>query len=207
MIPLLPHNTRHHVVFRRRREGKTNYRKRRSMILASKPRFVVRVSLKHVIVQIINAEPEGDKTLASAHSSQLRDFGWKTTYGNTPAAYLTGFLAGLKALSKGTKEAILDVGLHKPSAGSKMFAALKGATDAGLKIPYDENILPENSRIVGEHITSHAKMLSKDNSELYKMRFSQYLKKKISPEKLPDQFIEVKGKIAASLKSGKLHDS
>lgn len=202
----MSHHTRHHVVFRRRREGKTNYRKRKSMILARKPRFVVRTSLKHVIVQIINAEPEGDKTLASAHSSQLRKFGWKATYGNTPTAYLTGFLAGLKALSIGIKEAILDVGLRKPSAGSKIFAALKGAADAGLKIPHDEKILPERSRIVGEHIASHAEKLSKEKPELYKMRFSQYLKRKIAPEKLPDHFIKVKEKITESLKSGKLHD-
>jgi len=202
----LPHHVRRHVVFRRRREAKTDYRKRRGMILAGKPRFVVRTSLKHVNVQVINAEPEGDKTLTSAHSSQLGKFGWKATRGNTPAAYLTGFLAGLKALSIGVKEAFLDVGLRKPSKGSKIFAALKGATDAGLKIPHDEKIFPEDARIAGGHIASFTEKLSKEKPEIYKTRFSQYLKNKMAPEKLPDHFVEVKEKISASFKSGEPHD-
>jgi hypothetical protein len=33
-----------------------------------------------------------------------------------------------------------------------LYAALKGAIDAGLKIPYNEEILPSEDRIKGEHI-------------------------------------------------------
>ena len=189
------------VPFRRRREGKTDYRARRALILSKMPRIVARGSLKHMTVQIVNAKVEGDEVLVSAHSKELvRDYGWKAACGNVPAAYLTGLLCGLKALQKGIKKAILDIGLRTPVKGSRVFAVLKGALDAGLEVPHSEEILPDDSRIRGEHIANYAKMLASENPEEYNRRFSEYLAKKLKPEKLPEHFAKVKEKILAAFK-------
>lgn len=195
-------DARYCVPYRRRREGKTNYRKRKALIVSGKPRLVVRGSLKNIIAQIIVAKPHGDEVIVSAHSRELIKYGWRAPRGNVPAAYLTGFLCALKAKSMGVKEALLDIGLHTPSKGSRVFAALKGAIDAGLTIPHSEEILPDDSRVVGEHIANYAKMLSA-NHEKYASTFSQYIKNSISPENLPQHVAEVKEAIITALSGGK----
>lgn len=189
------------VPFRRRREGKTDYRARKAMILSKMPRIATRGSLTHMTVQIVNAKVEGDEVLASAHSKELvREYGWKAACGNVPAAYLTGLLCGLKALQKGIKKAILDIGLRTPVKGSRVFAALRGVLDAGLEVPHSEEILPDESRIKGEHIANYAKMLASENPEEYSRRFSEYLANKLKPEELPEHFAKVKEKIIKAFK-------
>lgn len=184
------------VKFRRRREGKTNYYKRYKMLLSGKPRLVVRKTNNHIIVQIVIAKPEGDYTIAAAHSKELvKKFGWKASTHNTPAAYLTGLLAGFRALEKGIKEAILDIGLHRAVKGARVFAALKGALDSGLRVPHSPEILPEDYRIRGEHIASWAKKLSVENPDFYVRQFSKYLASNMPPENIPSHFEEVKSKI------------
>ena len=143
------------VPFRRRREGKTHYHKRLRLIISGKPRLVVRKSNKYIRVQLISAEKYGDRTIASAISSELPEFGWRYGMKNLPAAYLTGFLLGSRAAMKGYEDAILDIGLHTPSPGSRVYAALNGAVDAGMNIPHDESIFPDERRIRGEHIAEH----------------------------------------------------
>ncbi len=190
------------VPFRRRREGKTDYKTRKALILSKKPRLVVRGSLQNIIAQIVVAKPEGDEVHVSAYSRELaREHGWKAPRGNIPAAYLTGLLCGLKAKVKGIKEAILDIGLHSPSKEARVFAALKGALDAGINIPYSEEKIPDEKRISGEHIAEYAKILA-SNTEIYQSRFSKYLEQKLPPENLPKHFAEIKNKILATFKSG-----
>ena len=58
--------------------------------------------------------------------------------------------AGKKALEKGTSSAILYSGTRQYT--SRMAAALKGVSDAGLKIPADEKTFPADDRINGEHL-------------------------------------------------------
>ena len=41
-------------------------------------------------------------------------------------------MAGKLAQKKGVKEFVLDMGMYTPSKGSVIFAAQKGASDAGL---------------------------------------------------------------------------
>ena len=189
---------RYRVAFRRRREGKTNYRTRRALILSRVPRAVVRLSLKNVIVQVIEAEAIGDKVMVSAHSHELaKTYGWKCNGGNIPSAYLTGLLCGYKALEKGIETAFLDIGLHIPVKGTRIFATLKGLVDAGVEVPHSEDVLPEDSRISGEHIAEYANQLSED-PEIYKQKFAKYLAKKVKPEKLPEHFENVKDKITSS---------
>ncbi|MHA1594656.1 MAG: 50S ribosomal protein L18 [Candidatus Baldrarchaeia archaeon] len=190
--------SRYKVPFRRRREGKTNYYLRRKLVISGLPRLVVRKSLKHTIAQIVIAKPEGDYTLVSAHTQELvRDYGWKGYTGNVPAAYLVGLLVGLKALKKGIKKAILDIGLHRPSKGCRVFAALKGAVDAGLEVPHGEGIFYEKS-IRGEHIAEYASLLLSQDPERYQRQFSQYIKRGLRPEDLPKHFEEVKEQILQS---------
>ena len=188
------------VPFRRRREGKTDYKARKALLLSGKPRLVVRGSLKNVTVQIIVAKPHGDEVTVSAHSGELtRKFGWKASGGNISAYYLTGFRCGLKA--KGVKEAVLDIGLHS-STKNRVFAALKGVLDAGVNVPYSEEKLPNEERIKGEHIAEYAEILA-SNPEEYQTKFSKYLTQKLHPEKFPKHFAKVKKEITASFSGGK----
>jgi len=188
----LAHGPRYKMAFRRRREGKTDYRARYKMIETGKSRLVVRITTYHVIAQIINVGMEGDETLVSAHSKQLQKMGWKGATANTAAAYLTGYLCGKRALKAGITEAVLDIGMRPAIRGSKVFAALKGAVDAGLNVPHGEAILPDESRIRGEHIKEYAESL--DDEEMQK-RFSRYLERGLSPVDLPEHFDEIKNRI------------
>ncbi len=182
---------RYRVPFRRRREGKTDYRRRLKLLLSGKPRAVLRFTNKHVIAQMVEYSPEGDITRVSAHSKELVKFGWKGGTSNLCAAYLVGYLLGKRALDKGITEAVLDLGLLRPIAGGKAFAALKGIIDAGVEIPANEEVFPSMERIRGEHIASYAKLLGEEK----KTRFSDYLKRGLDPEALPEHFDEVLAKI------------
>ena len=191
---------RYRVQVRRRREGKTDYKARKAFVLSGLPRLVTRGSLRNITAQIVTAKPAGDEVLAAAHSNELRKkYGWKAPTGNVPAAYLTGFLCGLKAKKEGVKEAILDIGLTAPTKGSRLFAVLKGALDAGVEVPHDESKLTKE-RMKGEHIAQYSKLLG-SGSEEYAAKFSKYLKNELSPEKLPEHFLKVKADIVGSFKS------
>ncbi len=170
------------VQFRRRREGKTDYRKRLKLLLSRKPRVVVRKSNKYVRMQLVLADTFGDNTLVSAISSELKGYGYGYGYEggkcNIPAAYLTGLLFGRKAKEAGFDEAILDIGLHTTLHGSKVYAALKGAIDSGMSLPHDSAVFPSKERIRGEHI---AKLLQEpailDNFEIVKEKIMSEKKK------------------------------
>lgn len=140
------------VAFRRRREGKTDYRRRRRLLRSALPRAVVRKTLSQTLVQIVQAEGTGDRVLASARSLDLKEHGWSVGTGNVPAAYLTGYLAGKRAAAKGVKGAVLDIGVQEPTKGGRVFAALQGLVDAGVQVPHSREILPSKERIRGEHI-------------------------------------------------------
>jgi len=140
------------INFKRRIEKKTNYRKRLALLKSEKTRLVIRKSLSNISIQFINFKPNGDETIASAVSTELKKLGWNKT-GNIPAAYLTGLLAGKKAKSKNVNEAILDLGLQTSTKGSRIYAALKGVTDSGVNVPHSKDILPSEERIKGKHIS------------------------------------------------------
>ncbi len=194
-------DSRYCVQLRRRKEGKTDYKARKALVISGKPRLVVRNTLKNVIAQIIVAKPHGDEVLVSAHSRELKKYEWKAHAGNLSSAYLTGLLCGLKAKAQGVKEVILDIGLHSPSKGARVFAMLKGVLDAGVHVPHSEEKLPDEKRIEGEHIAQYAESLA-SNPEEYQSKFSKYLEQKLPPEDLPKHFAKVKTKILAAFKSG-----
>lgn len=184
--------TNYKVAFRRRREGKTNYATRMKLVDVDKARLVVRVSNANVIVQVINVAKDGDVTVASAHSKELNKLGWKAGNKNTSAVYLTAYLCGKKAVAAGVDYAVADIGLKSPIKGAKVFAAVKGAADAGLNVPYGESIIPSEDRINGEHIAEYAESLDEDE---LKAKFSQYFAKGLNPADLPEHFEEIKNKI------------
>lgn len=153
---------RYKVAFRRRREGRTDYRQRARLLRARVPRAVVRTSLRHTSVQIVDFDIKGDQILVTAHSRELMDMGWNKATGNVPAAYLTGYLAGKKAVAKGLTEAVLDIGLKVPAKGATVFAALKGMLDAGMQIPHGDSVLPSKERLAGKHIGDDVEKMVKD---------------------------------------------
>jgi len=188
------------VPFKRRRKGLTNYRVRRAMLLSGKPLLVVRKTCSQVIVQVVKPEVKGDVVLAQATGRELRvKFGWPASGKNTPAAYLVGYLAALRALKAGVKEAILYIGLHRAVKGARVFAALKGAIDAGLKVPHSPEIFPSEERIKGLHIAEYAKLLKNEDPERFERQFSAYLKSGFDPETIPEKFEEVKKRIEQSV--------
>lgn len=174
----------HTVPFRRKREGKTNYKKRLELLKSSLPRLIIRISNKYVTAQIINYNDDGDKVVVGFNSKELEKHGWNYSKKSLPAAYLTGIVIAKKALEKGITKAILDLGLQ--TKGEKLFSCLKGAIDAGLDVPADDNIFPDESRISGVHI-----------SKIKNVEFSGYKKNKLSVEKLPEVFDSVKKKLIA----------
>jgi len=186
----LARGPRYRVAYRRRREAKTNYRIRRIMAPSGRTRFVVRASNKHIVVQLITSKIVGDVVHTQANSSELQKYGWLGGKKNTSAAYLLGLLAGRKALSLGIDTAILDLGLAPPTKGAKIFAAVKGALDAGLEIPCDRDIIPELGRIEGQSISKYAASFE-DKSEFERV-FSGYLKRGLNPQDLPGHFNTVK---------------
>lgn len=136
----------------RHREGKTDYRRRLKLIKSGKPRAVVRRSSRNTQVQLVTFDPEGDRIEAAAGSGELADHGWSGSGSNCPASYLTGLLAGHRAVEAGLEEAVLDIGENAPSPGSNVFAVLKGLVDAGVEIPHGEEVVPAEERLRGEHI-------------------------------------------------------
>ena len=80
------------VQFRRKRESKTDYKKRIKLLLGNKARAVIRKSLNHISIQLIKYNPKGDIIIISAHSRELKELGWEANTSNIPAAYLTGLL-------------------------------------------------------------------------------------------------------------------
>lgn len=187
---------RYKVPRKRRREGKTNYRRRYTVLKSGRDvRLVVRISNKHVFVQFIKFSMRGDETLVGVSSKSLFKYGWKGYTNNTPAAYLVGLIAGLKAKQLGISYAVPDLGLHRPIKGSRVFAAIKGSLDAGVKVPVSNEVLPDEDRITGKHIASYVKELRNVNEELFKRRFSKLLNAGLDLAELPKHFNEVKENI------------
>jgi len=147
---------RYNVPMRRRREVRTDYHQRLRLLKSGKPRLVARKSNSHVRAQLVETGPDGDRTLASAHSGDLAEYGWEAPTGNLPSAYLTGYLLGVRALDAGVEEAVLDIGLNTATPGSKVFAIQEGAIDAGLDVPHNESVFADWDRTRGEHIAEYA---------------------------------------------------
>jgi large subunit ribosomal protein L18 len=143
------------VAYRRKRKQKTDYKRRLNLLKSGTIRFVVRPSNKHMSTQLVEYHEDGDKVLASAHTSELKTFGWQYSNSNTPSAYLVGLLCGKRGKEKGIEKAILDLGLFPKVKGCKIYSALKGLQDSGVESPASEEIFPSEERISGKTIASY----------------------------------------------------
>jgi large subunit ribosomal protein L18 len=180
--------------YRRKREGKTNYKQRLTYLVSRKPRFVIRKTNNYIIVQLVEYKPTGDVIICSVSSSALEKYGFSFSKKSIPAAYLTGLLAGKIALSKKSNKAIIDLGMHSKSLGNTLFSVVKGLVDSGVDVPYSDKCFPPEDRITGKHIVLLNDVVSKDKDK-FKNVFVGYEKKKINAKDLPSFFEKTKEKI------------
>lgn len=135
-------------MLKRRREGRTDYRKRLKLLASRKPRCVVRLTSRHTIVQFVEYRDQKDFVLTGATSKELP--GWDRSTASVPAAYLTGYLAGKKARAMGIEDAIVDVGFVDPRANERMRCCIKGVIDSGVEMPF--SLECDEDRMKGKHI-------------------------------------------------------
>ena len=181
-------STRSVLKFRRRREGKTNYKTRLALLKSGLVRAVIRKSLRNVLIQFVEYSPTGDKILLSVSSRSLIKHGWNAGRANLPAAYLTGLLAGKLAQAKiKNKKVIADIGMQNATKGNVLFAAIKGLADSGLDLPHDPKALPPEDRLSGKHIVENAKINAG--------QFTAYKKNNVDPTQIDSLFNQVKEKI------------
>jgi len=203
-----------------------------------KYRLIVRFSNKDIITQIASSKISGDHILSAAYGHELIRYGFPIAHvTNYAAAYATGLLLARRVLTKlnladkykGNAQsdgndynvealedgpnpfrAFLDVGLRRTTTGSKLFAALKGATDGGLDIPhsdrrfvgYDEEgkkADPEVLRkyIFGGHVADYMKMLHEEDETKFNRQFGLYIKAGLKADSLADTWAKVHKNIRA----------
>lgn len=153
-------NARHVLGYRRKREGRTNYKKRLALLKSMRPRLVVRMSNRYVQLQLVSYEPDGDKIVVGMTSKALLQHGWKGSANSLPAVYLTSRLLAQAAVKKGVTEAIIDLGLQRHRSQGRFAAAIKGAVDGGLDVPVNEEIFPPADRLLGKHLADKGAAVS-----------------------------------------------
>lgn len=256
---------RYQTKFRRRREGKTDYRARKRLVVQAKDkynsprfRFVVRFSNQSVTCQVIFADIKKDNVLCSAHSSELTSYGIPAGHKNYAAAYCTGLLCAKRLLTtmKFTDEddeertmaelyegapcdgnirsvkygrrtlyvedleweterrpfrCNLDVGIKATTLGSRVFGALKGASDGGLDIPHNFKKFPgynkekkkynakaHLARIFGGHVSNYMKVLQEKDEAAYQRQFSKYIAAGVGPADIKAMYEKAHEQIRAS---------
>ena len=182
-------NSIHTVKYRRKREGRTNYKKRLELLKSGKPRLVIRRTNTGIIAQLVSYAPDGDNVLMTFHSKQLEAYGWSYSKKSIPSCYLAGLVIGSK-MKDVVDDAIIDLGLQTPTSGTRLFSVAKGAIDAGLTIPCSEKAFPDESRLRGEHIANGADVLEPEATS--------YKKNKLKLQDIPSTVDTVKDKILSS---------
>jgi large subunit ribosomal protein L5e len=244
---------RYQTKFRRRREGKTDYRQRHKLITQDKNKYnspkyrlVVRFTNQYVLCQIVYSEVIGDKVLCSASSKELIGHGLTVGLKNYSAAYCTGLLVARRLLQQlkldevysGVEEVtgevpstkvgnktfymsevddekkpfhcILDVGIKNTTTGSRVFGALKGASDGGLDIPHNHKRFPgytrdsktfdaevHRGRILGEHVSDYMREMQEDDEENYAKHFAKYIDADVDADGVEDLYTKVHESIKA----------
>ncbi len=139
---------------RRRKEFKTDYKKRFALLKSGLPRIVFRKTDKYLIAQYVKSKEAQDKIIFGIDSRELLKYGWpeKESIKSTPASYLTGYLIGGKILLKKLEKPIIDFGMARVIHKTGAYAFIKGLIDSGIKIECKKETFPEESRIKGEHL-------------------------------------------------------
>merc|ERR1712187_177800 len=98
---------RFQVKYRRRREGKTDYRARVRLISQDKRKYnlpknrlIVRFSNKDITTQIAYATVAGDNIICSAYAHELPTYGLNVGLTNFSASYCVGLLCARRCLNK-----------------------------------------------------------------------------------------------------------
>lgn len=160
---------------RRRKENRTDYKARLILLKSGIPRIVVRRTNKYFILQAVKSEEAQDKVTATITSKELLKNGWDVkkcgSLKSIPAGYLTGLLLA-KKLKSG--KYIIDLGMARTIAGSRVFAVVKGLVEGGLDISANETVFPSEERLNGEHLKSELKDII---AKVHKNVFSSTVKK------------------------------
>jgi large subunit ribosomal protein L18 len=188
----------YNLTLKRTRQRKTNYRKRAALLLSRSYFIVAKISDQNVSCQVLKPTIKGDIVICSAHSRELRKYGWKGSMNSLPACYLTGFFLGKKSIANATNNAILYTGTD--SFTSRVAACLKGILAAGVNVPVSEDNLPTDDRTSGKHIAEYAKILKADEAK-YNSMFSMVIKEGLKPEDYPSHFEAIKNKISKDFSS------
>ncbi|KDD76608.1 ribosomal L18p/L5e [Helicosporidium sp. ATCC 50920] len=138
--------SRYQVKYRRRREGKTDYRARLRLVTQDKNKYntpkyrmVVRFTNKDIVCQLAYSTLAGDVVVASAYSHELPKYGLTVGLTNYAAAYATGLLLARRVLSKynlakayagNTEDVGEDYNVEEIEGEKRPFVAL---LDTGLK--------------------------------------------------------------------------
>jgi len=182
------------AIFRRRREGVTNYAKRVAMVKSGMYRLVVRKTNRRIIGQVIKYDNKGDIVLASANSNTLKKLGWPSR-SNRATAYLTGMLLAKRFTDK-SKDLILDIGLGSNTKGSISFAFAKGCVDAGMKVRGNFEVSEDTYNM--SNVQKYAEQLKSSNPEKYKRVFGKYIESSIAPENFTALFNQFREKLKSS---------
>ena len=145
------------TIFKRRREKKTNYSKRKELLKGNFPRVVFRKTNKYLIGQYVVSHEAQDKIEIGVNSKHLEKYGWPKEFEGSlksiPASYLTGFLLGKRIVKEKKTTPIFDFGMIRSVHKTKPFAFLKGLIDAGVNISNKkEEVFPEEDRIKGKSL-------------------------------------------------------
>ena len=203
-------------------------------------RLVVRFTNKDIVCQIVHAKLQGDFVLTAAYAHELPRYGIKHGLTNWAAAYATGLLCARRALTKlgladkyegqvepdgSIKEVealgegnprpfkcYLDTGLKRTTTGSRLFGAMKGASDGGIFIPHNSKRFPGydieskeldeellKGYIFGAHVSQYMESLEEEDDEKcvqhalersdssrFKKVFSRYLEDDIGSEDIEE---------------------
>jgi large subunit ribosomal protein L18 len=141
---------------RRRKENKTDYKKRLGLLKAEVPRIVFRKSNRYVIAQYVESKGAQDKIVFGITSKELLKQGWpedmKGSLKSLPASYLTGFYLGKKIHEKKLGKPIIDFGMIRNVNKSRAFAFIKGLVDSGLDIKHKKESFPDEGRFMGKKL-------------------------------------------------------
>ncbi|KAG9138560.1 hypothetical protein Leryth_012895 [Lithospermum erythrorhizon] len=196
---------RYQVKFKRRREGKTDYRARTRLINQDKNkyntpkyRFVVRFTNKDIIAQIVSASITGDMVLASAYAHELHSTLKLVLQTRCSQRFI---VLNFNYLS--------EIGSHVLDTHSYC-RALKGALDGGLDIPHsDKRFAGFNKEskqldaevhrkyIYGGHIADYMRTMQEEEPEKYQSHFSEYLKRSLEADGLEEVYKKVHAAIRA----------
>ena len=143
------------IQYKRKRQGKTDYFARTSLLRGRTPRLIVRKTNRYIIAQIVESKEAQDKVLFSISSKDLLKNGWDKSAENSlksvPAAYLTGLLLGKKANGK-VKKIIVDFGLNRSIPGGRLYAVVNGIDDMKIETKCDKSMFPKKDILDGKNV-------------------------------------------------------